>query len=291
MFTKLLQEVTKQVELKIEYECKGKKIYIYDLIKISVEIWCYKLEYYIDIHPKNISNYIFSGYRLDSKFNSLSDYLYTEWANEKSQLYKLITPIVQPTFKRIIVRRKDMRIVVIIGFVITAVGYLLYIINRQKATRESTQQITYTTPLVQSEHLDVPASIPLQTSTKPTLVLVISASNQYFVESLKMKGIIDINDAKQLMKITKFLWLGSNDKFKQIQSNFNQYSVSEIRESPDDIFLLYFTLKEPHHGFQENKNDLDRYDAFDKLASLETGFTPSPRLRMEALDVLEFYSL
>jgi hypothetical protein len=157
----------------------------------------------------------------------------------------------------------------------------------QKDKRIQTTRRTVTTP---PQPVYNPPSPIVQKNTKHFLVLVLSVSNKYFLELLDNQKIIEANNTNQLMKMTKFIWLASNNQHQQIELAFDKYSVSEIQESPDDIVLLYITLEKYHEGFKPNKNQLDRYDAFSSLTSI-TDFHISPRLKMEALDVLEFYSL
>jgi hypothetical protein len=181
---------------------------------------------------------------------------------------------------------------VIIAFVITAVGYWLYKINRQK---EQTQQPTRRPEPRPNEYVSTSSSLlvqtpPVQRITKQFLVLVISALQIDFLNSILAKKQISFSDGEQLYELTKYLWTGSETDFEQRISNINSYSVSQGEESEYDIHLVYIELKLTDSGFNPTVNQLDRYDAFRKLSDLVVDFKISPRLQMEAYGNFEVYS-
>lgn len=129
---------------------------------------------------------------------------------------------------------------------------------------------------------------PIQRITKQFLVLVVSASQADFLESLKTKGRINTNDGETLYEMTKYLWLGSETDFNQRRASINQYEIS--KESEYDIYLVYIELNQADEGFKPNVNQLDRYDAFRNLADLAVKFKISPRLQMEAYGNFDVYN-
>ncbi|PSB26941.1 hypothetical protein C7B69_11200 [filamentous cyanobacterium Phorm 46] len=122
------------------------------------------------------------------------------------------------------------------------------------------------------------------------LVLVISASQAEFLESLKNKKDIDVSEGEQLYQITRYLWLGTETKLSENRPDINEYSVAKGAESEYDIYLVYIQLKKADKGFNSNVNQLDRFDAFRKLADLPVNFTISDRLQMEAYGNIEVYN-
>lgn len=180
-----------------------------------------------------------------------------------------------------------MQLIAMIAFGVTAVGYWLYIINRQK--QQPQQQPSRQVPK-QYAHTDNPSSSSVQVVTKKSLVLVISASHTDFIESLKAKKTIDINDAERLYKVTNYLWLGSESGFNQKKANLKNYSVFPGKESEYDINLVYMELKQNDEGFKPKINQIDRYDAFRKLPGLVVSVEISPRLQMEAYENFEVYN-
>jgi hypothetical protein len=126
--------------------------------------------------------------------------------------------------------------------------------------------------------------------TKQFLVLVVSHLQADFLKSLEAKGRINVNEGETLYEITKYLWLGDESEFYQRKANLNRYLVSEGAESEYDIYLVYLELKKADKGFNSNVDQLDRFDAFRKLADLSVNLTISPRLQMEAYENIGVYN-
>ncbi|QLE59903.1 hypothetical protein [Nostoc sp. TCL26-01] len=281
MFVKKLNEVTEQ----ICSEFPGRNS-VYFFLYHASKIWCNQLDL-----PKNIADYILRGYSQLNQIQELTIYIYEEWKpkqqqrltflglekyDEESQLYKLVNRI----FALINIKSQNMKMIALIAFVITAVGYLLYKLNQQPEQR---------TRAAETRHIDNYPSPSIQRIPKQFLVLVISASQSDFIKLLDAKQVIDIKDAEKLYKFTKYLWLGSENNFNQQQANLKNYSVT-AGESEYDINLVCLELKQSEEGFKPNINQLDRYDAFRKLPDLVVNFTISPRLQMEAYENFEVYN-
>ena len=131
---------------------------------------------------------------------------------------------------------------------------------------------------------------PIQRITKQYLVLVVSASQADFLSSIKDKRHIDLGDAEALYEITRYLWLGSENEYSQKIANVNQYSVSQGEESEYNVYLVSIELKQADEGFKHNINQLDRYDAFRKLADLIVDVRVSDRLRINSYENFEVYN-
>lgn len=143
---------------------------------------------------------------------------------------------------------------------------------------------------VQTPPIPTP-TLPVKIITKQFLVLVVSHLQADFLESLKAKRRIDFKDGESLYEITKYLWLGDESKYFKIKDNLSQYSVSKGQESEYDICLVSIELNQADQGFNSNVNQLDRYDAFRKLADLSSvNLTISPRLQMEAYENIGVYN-
>jgi hypothetical protein len=138
--------------------------------------------------------------------------------------------------------------------------------------------------------LVVRAVLGLLSPKPPSLVLVISASHADFIESLKDKKHIDVSEGEQLYQITRYLWLGSETELSQKIPDLNKYSVAQGAESEYNIYLVEIKLKQSDEGFKPNVNQLDRYDAFRKLADLAVDIKVSDRLQIEAYEKLEVYN-
>ncbi|MFM7408968.1 MAG: hypothetical protein ACKO3K_20485 [Cuspidothrix sp.] len=299
MFVQLVNKISDQIhyEISTRYQFASEYDHFYPSLYLAITAWCDQFR--ID---KDASNYILQGHRFE--LEELTNLLYQEWKPKKrerltfsgwesyleiSKLYKLLRRIFDN--HRMSKRNENMKIIVLIGFVIVAVGYWLYVINRQK---EQTQQPTCRPEPRQNENVSTSPSPAIQTPPvqriKQFLVLVISASQIDFLKSILAKGQISFSDGEQLYELTKYLWTGSETDYQQRISNINRYSVSPEEESEYDICLVYIELQRTDLGFNPNVNQLDRYDAFRKLNDLTINFQISPRLQMEAYGNFEVYS-
>ncbi|RUR74089.1 hypothetical protein ACF3DV_22965 [Chlorogloeopsis fritschii PCC 9212] len=296
-------EIVERISYKVGYELERKyarpsgNISFPIKLRYAIELWCSELEI-----SNNISSYILQGCQL-SAVTELTEFIWQE-AIQENKTCKITTPVSEfPTLfttknpfsqcikfflNRMNIKSENMRLIAMIAFSVTAVGYWLYKTNYQKQPQQ-TKQTTFKQESGQNECVYNYPSPLVHTINKQFLVLVISASQADFLESLKAKRSIDINDAEKLYKFTKYLWLGSESGFTQKQANLKNYSVT-ARESEYDINLIYIELKQSEEGFKSNVNQLDRYDAFRKLPELIINFTISNRLQMEAYENFDVYN-
>ncbi|MEG3868918.1 hypothetical protein QUA46_21395 [Microcoleus sp. MON2_D6] len=289
MFSQKLNEVRE----RIRHELTGSNpldFYLYH----STRIWCQEL----DIN-KDISAYILRGYDRQPEIKDLTNYIYQEGQIEKpnwailtrSGFYQYINAL----FNRMNIRRENMEFIVLIAFAITAIGYWIYILNQQKqqTTRGEEPRQDNPNPLAPTVSTVQTPSIPTPSIPKVTnqfLILVVSHSQADFLKSLVAKSRINSNDGESLYEITKYLWLGSETEYSKIKSNISEYLVAKGEESEYDIYLVYIKLDQADEGFTSNVDQLDRYDAFRKLADLSVNLTISDRLQMEAYGNIEVYN-
>jgi hypothetical protein len=305
-FIQLLEEVSDQVsyELQRRYNRPLQNIPFNLKLYYAVQSWTVQLE--ISEH-ENITNFILKNSQLDAVIE-LTKYLRTESITEKKS-FEVPSPLgnfklfhtdnefyyrVNSFLSRMSIKSDNMKIIILIGFVIVAVGYWLYVINRQKEQTQQPQQPTRRPETRQNEYVSTSPSPKIQTPPvqriKQFLVLVISASQIDFLNSILAKRQISFSDGEQLYKLTKYLWTGSEIDYQPRISNINRYSVSPGEESEYDICLVYIELQQTDSGFNPNVNQLDRYDAFRKLNDLTINFEVSPRLQMEAYGNFEVYN-
>jgi hypothetical protein len=297
MFVQILDQVTEQTNL----QCQSSNN-VDDYLLCAINIWCSKLEIYQDE-----TNYILRGYNQQA-IRKFLYYLYQEGTTEK-KILKIPTPLgehstgftienpfykhINALFYRMNITLGNVKFIVLIAFGVTAVGYCLYRLNqvrqRQASRREELRQYNSNPPSFTVQTSTDQVS-PVQRITKQFLVLVVSASQADFLELLKAKGCISINDGEELYEMTKYLWLGSETDFNQKRTNINQYEIFKEEESEYDIRLVYIELKQADKGFEPNVNQLDRYDAFRNLADLAVNFEVSPRFRMEAYENIDVYN-
>ena len=302
MFVETLNQVTDQTRR----ECQGSKSFT-DYLSRAISIWCNQLRI-----SQDITDYIWRGYSQHGII-TLTGYIHKQGTTEMIN-WKIPTPLgeastsftvknqfyqhINDFFNRINIRSDNIKFIVLIAFGITAIGYFIYILNQQKK-----QQITHGEEARQPKSYPPGTSIskvPTPPSPTPTgqkitkeslvLVLVISASQAEFLESLKDKKHIDVSEGEQLYKITRYLWLGSETELSQKIHDINQYSVSKEAESEYNIYLVEIKLKQDDEGFKPNVNQIDRYDAFRKLDDLAVEVKVSERLQIKAYEKLEVYN-
>ena len=188
-----------------------------------------------------------------------------------------------------------MEFIVLIAFAITAIGSFIYILNQQKqeTTRGEQPRQYNSNPLASTFSTVQTPSNPTPSNPRITnqfLILVVSHLQADFLKSLQGKERIDFKDGESLYEITKYLWLGSETEYSKIKSNISEYLVAKGEESEYDIYLVYIKLDQADEGFTSNVDQLDRYDAFRKLADLSVNLTISDRLQMEAYGNIEVYN-
>jgi hypothetical protein len=295
MFGQLIKAISNEVQNITEsrYRRPSNDIAFDIKLNCAIQVWCRQFEF-----NENITNDIVQGCRLH-EVNQITNYIWQESIQEK-KTWKIPTPVGElPTlltienqfykhvnflFQRMSIRSGNMNIIVILAFVITAVGYWLYVINKPKQAQQPSRREE------PKQYIPVSPSPPVQKITNHFLVLVISASQANFLESMKSKGRIDFSDGEELYEMTKYLWLGTENAYKQVKNKMHDYEISRGEESEYDIYLVDFELKQSDERFKPNVNQLDRYDAFRKLADLVVDFTISPRLQMEAYGNFEVYN-
>ncbi|MEY3868414.1 MAG: hypothetical protein RLZZ338_2305 [Cyanobacteriota bacterium] len=299
MLVETLKQVTNQINLE------GQDHFVDYLTAIC--IWCNKLNM-----SQDINDYI-RGDNYQHEIIALTEYICKEGTTEINNC-KIQTPLGEPPtnftiensfnqhindlLNRMNIRSDNITFIVLIALAITAIGYFIYILNQpkqQQTTRREEPRKSNSNPpgnsisTVQTPPIPTP---PVKIITKQFLVLVVSHLQADFLKSLEAKGRIDFEDGEFLYEITKYLWLGDESEYSKIKANIPDYSVVKGSESEYDIYLVSIELNQADEGFKRKVNQLDRYDAFRKLADadLEVKLTISPRLQMEAYENIGVYN-
>jgi hypothetical protein len=300
MFVETLNQVTAQTSR----ECQGSK-YLGEYLSHAIGIWCNQLNI-----SQDITDYILRGY-VQPEIIDFTKYIYKEGKTEMNNwtiptpfgevptIFTLENPFYQQInalLNRMNIRGDNIKFIVIIAFAITAIGYFIYILNQPKQQQTTRRE----EPIKSNSHPPVTSISTVQTPPIPTpsvqiitkqfLVLVISASQSEFLESLKGKNHIDVSQGEQLYQITRYLWLGSETELSQKIHDINQYSVAKGAESEYNIYLVKIKLEQDEEGFKPNVNQIDRYDAFRKLNDLAVEVKVSERLQIKAYEKLEVYN-
>ena len=299
-FIEIVERISNTVGEDLKRRSARSSVNISFHIKLSycIDLWCKELA----ISDKEIISYIFQGCQL----NPVKDFTEIVWQEsiQENQRLRISIPsckdeiflipnkfyqCINTFLNRMNIRSDNMTIIAIMAFCVTAIGYWLYKISSQKQPQQ-TKQTTFRQEPKQSGYASNYPSHIVQINTKQLLVLVVSASQVDFLESLKAEKCISFNDGTILYKITKYLWIGSESALNLKKDNLNDYLVATGEESEYDINLVYLELKQSDEGFNPNINQLERYDAFRKLSDLVVNFSISPRLQMEAYENFKVYS-
>lgn len=300
MFVETLNQVTAQTSR----ECQGSKCFG-EYLSHAIGIWCNQLNI-----SQDITDYILRGY-VQPEIIDFTKYIYKEGKTEMNNwtiptpfgevptIFTLENPFYQQInalLNRMNIRGDNIKFIVIIAFAITAIGYFIYILNQPKQQQTTRRE----EPIKSNSHPPVTSISTVQTPPIPTpsvqiitkqfLVLVISASQSEFLESLKGKNHIDVSQGEQLYQITRYLWLGSETELSQKIHDINQYSVAKGAESEYNIYLVKIKLDQDEEGFKPNVNQIDRYDAFRKLNDLAVEVKVSERLQIKAYEKLGVYN-
>ncbi|WP_143437861.1 hypothetical protein [Hydrocoleum sp. CS-953] len=306
-FTYTLDKIANKVKDKNQ---KNKTEEFHLVLDNAVSFWCQELGF-----DYQITHYICQGYK-QHIIESLITYLWEESKTPKkqsdifgvcrntiidnplSQKINSLLSRINPNF-----RTTSTEFIVLIAFVITAVGFFIYKLNDSpKPTQEINNTFSQTpsqTSDPNSNTIHPQKQLPQTsdpTSNTPSppkqpylLVLVVSASNKSLIDSLKTEEKINKENSEKLYQATQYLRQDTEDKLSQKLANLNQYQAKEPSEY--DIFLITIELNQADERFKPNVNQLDRYDAFSNLYLANAKIQEiSPRLQIEAYGNLDVYS-
>ncbi len=309
-FTSTLNKIAQKLSSGTQINNKSES----DLLNNAVKLWCEELDFdhkkisYIYQRPEIIdliSCLLKEKRQHDSTENSLfqkiNNLLNFFRENPLSQKINNLLSQINLNF-----RTTNMEFIVLIAFVITAVGYCVYLINhspkQQQLTQKTNNTSSETSPQISDPISTTPPSpeklpqpspklLAPTSNTPPSseqsylLVLVVSASNKSLIDSLRTGEKIDKENSEKLYDATQYLRQDTEDKLSQKLANLNQYQATEASEY--DIYLITIELNKADEGFKPNVNQLDRYDAFSNLSKVKE---ISPRLQIEAYENLDVYS-
>lgn len=189
----------------------------------------------------------------------------------------------------------NIKIIVLLAFVITAVGNCLYLLKSPEKSKD--REVSYKLLNQDSKNSsDLSANITkkqenLKPPKKQVLILVISTSKSFLINSLHNKISIDLEDCEALYEATRYLCQAEKAELEDKIHNINttQFEVQPGTESEYDVYLIQLTLKQEDERFNPDVNQIERYDAFQSLPDLVTDVKISPRLTMDAYSELDVY--
>ncbi|MFP4297391.1 MAG: hypothetical protein ACLFT0_05995 [Spirulinaceae cyanobacterium] len=256
-------------------------------------------EWGISLHIKSeIVQYILDYRHRFLEIDNLIQYIHDNYLDKNNitkffqkQLFQYIESILNKS--TIGYQPDNIKIIVILAFVITAVGNFLYLL---KSPEESTFREVSSQRLKQNKNSNtafysLPPITQKQENRKPkkeqVLTLVISASKSFFINSLHNKINIDLEDCEYLYEGTRYLYQVDQSEFKFLDTT--RFEVQPGTESEYDVYLVQLTLKQEDERFNPDVNQIERYDAFQNLPESVTDVKISPRLTMDAYSELDVY--
>ena len=292
-FTQIFNGIATYIESEIMYGDETRVGFDHKL-EMAIRAWCNQIV--PSLEKQRVERYIVQqlqdyeikdgGYLLYEKLESKNG---IDWASTVG--IRTLSRYAQKIFNRLDIGNGSTEIIVFIALVITAVSYFIYNINKSQELEpvklsQSVQsppapiarpEPTLKYPPVQSTYSDV----------KYLLILVVSATQQLVINSLKEKREIDYENYELLYKGTQYLCQGIKSELKSKLDRANQYSSKD--ESEYDVYLITIELEQANQGFDKGVNQLDRYDAFRELTNLDTKVKVSERLKMEAYADFDVY--
>lgn len=275
-FTIILEEISHKVR---KLAAQNNSINFGYILSCAVAFWCCKLQF-----PTGASVYVIN---LSNEIQYLTKDIWDKWKQkiglinkEDSEFKKYINSQINNKMGRNI---DDLRFIILIAFVVTGVGYALYLLNQQ-STEEEARTRNCKSPPDRLPH-------SYQERESWNLVLVINAGRENILQPLKTNGRITNEVSESLYRATQALWMGAQSDFSQFSRWFSgDRAVPEANQSEYDVYLVQIELDSPNPGFKPNANQIDRHDAFRSLHKNSGRAIVSPRISSKAYENASFYS-
>ena len=289
-FTQIFNDIATYIESRIKYEDET-RVGFDQKLQMAIRAWCNQL---IPLSEKQrVENHILQRLQY-YEIKDVGHWLYEEWEPKKlmgldlrSTLFKYAENI----FSKLNIANGSTEIIVFIALVITAVSYFICMSNKPQEiehTKLSQSVQPPPAPIARPEPtLKYPPVQPTYSDVKYLLILVVSATQQLVINSLKEKREIDYENYELLYKGTQYLCQGIKSDLKSKLDRVNQYSSKD--ESEYDVYLITIELEQANQGFDKGVNQLDRYDAFRELPNLALKVEVSERLKMGAATDFDVY--
>ncbi len=172
--------------------------------------------------------------------------------------------------------------IVLIAFVLTGIGVLLFLLNK----KENGSNSRYSNHRLNN----AVAYQPLR--EKHILVMLIKSDRyQELIHSLKNVNHLQPEDSSKLYGATQGLWIGSKSKFDNSQIKRELINCKPVPSTSEyDVHFATIELDKDDYRFYPDVNPMDRRDAFMELGNKSLQITVSSRLPCKAYENTEFYS-
>jgi len=292
-FTQIFNRIATYIESGIGYE-SGTEFGFEQKLEMAIRDWCNQI--IPSPEKQKVEKYILQrlqyyeikkvGYLLYEKLEPKNG---IDWESTFGR--RLLFKYAQNIFDKLEIANGSTEIIVFIALVITAVSYFIFTINRfqelEPAKPPQSVQLYPTSIPISEPTLKYPPVQTIYSDVEYLLILVVSATQQLIINSLKEKRKIDYENYELLYKATQYLCQGTKIDLKSKLDRVNQYYSND--ESEYDIYLITIELEQADERFDRTVNQLDRYDAFRELPDLALSVEVSERLKMDAYADFDVY--
>jgi hypothetical protein len=287
-FNDILDEIYNKVKQKSQYTKDFST-----LLEYAVILWSEKIGFQNNINQNNIF--------YDVKVFSLS--FWNEWRSKTTKVLKKVSKgfnyetqvveerfpnsksplnqIIQNFINKLPLRSQkmnDIKFIVFLGLIITAVGFVVYLLNQQKTLTESQRSPRQRPP---SDSYIPPAPIP------QILILVVNALKKDCLDKIQNQdNKIQSEDCEKLYRATSFLWMGDKSELNPKLKDCRDYIAQQ--ESEYDVYLVEIELPKAKEGFKQDAGQLSRIDAFRELTDLTVKI--SSRLKVSVYENTNVYT-
>ncbi len=297
-FTQIFNGIANDIESEIMYGDETRVGFDHKL-ETAIIAWCNQIV--PSLEKQRVERYILQRLQYYG-VKDVGYLLYEEWEPKKIMgmdwRITLLFKYAQNIFNKLNIANGSTEIIVFIALVITAVSYFICNSNKPQELEptklsQSVQPPPASIPQYETKTVYPPATTvnpPVQSTysdVKYLLILVVSATQQLVINSLKEKRKIDYENYELLYKGTQYLCQGIKSDLKSKLDRVDQYSSKD--ESEYDVYLITIELEQANQGFDKGVNQLDRYDAFRELPDLDYKVEVSERLKMEAYADFDVY--
>ena len=172
--------------------------------------------------------------------------------------------------------------IIIVAFVLTAVGLLLYLLNKKDGnsnlqSKSKTANYSNYIPPIREKYI--------------LALLIKSDRYQDVIHSMKNNNYLQPEDSSKLYGATQGLWIGTKSKFKESQIKQELDNCNPVTTTSEyDVHFVTIVLDDNDSRFCPDVNAMDRRDAFVELGKRSPQVTVSPRLSCKAYENTEFYN-
>lgn len=161
----------------------------------------------------------------------------------------------------------------LIALAVAAVGWVIYLL-KSKPKREE-------------ERTRWPTSTPAQ---RRVLILVVNARHSEILTTLRTNRVLNPSLAKPLYEATQALWFGTELEFNRSKlRDWFDPARRVAQESEYDVYLVKISVTSDDAGFHRDVTQVERFDAFTRLAERGAPVEVSERLPSEAYGTTEVY--